>query len=63
VSDEKKIHGVCPFCRVGTIDVDWYGSETELGPSIMHSLPACTTFYEMTGDEFVQAIIDRKHLS
>lgn len=56
------IRGACPFCTRGNIAVDWYGEESK-EPSIAHSLPACDTFYRLTGDEFVQAVIDRKHLS
>jgi hypothetical protein len=60
-----KSRGACPFCKHqgGTLEVDWYGEGSEFGPSILHSLPACDTFYRLTGDEFVQAVIDRKHLS
>jgi hypothetical protein len=54
----RRVDGPCPFCRDkgGTITCDF---EHDM---LLHSLPVCEPFERMTADEFVQAVIDRKHL-
>ena len=54
--------GPCPFCHRsgGTVSVDW---EAENGrpAALYHSLPTCETYDRLTADEFVRAVIERRH--
>jgi hypothetical protein len=54
----QRIDAACPFCAPsgGIITLDF-----EHG-GILHSLPVCQSFDRMTADEFVQAVLDGKHL-
>lgn len=57
------VTGPCPFCHTkgGNITVDW-GDEKRDG-ALFHSLPYCETYSRLTADEFVRAVIERRHLS
>lgn len=59
------VSGACPFCHraEGRITADFEGKSNSVdSPMLLHTLPVCREFERMTGDEFVQAVIDRKHL-
>jgi len=63
MSDSNRVKGPCPFChhRGGTIDCDFEG---QVGgqPMLYHSLPTCPEYDRMSADEFVAAVIERRHL-
>jgi hypothetical protein len=62
---EALISGPCPFChrKGGHVTADFDGTSNDAAqPMLLHTLPYCREFSEMSGDEFVQAVIDRKHL-
>ena len=56
--------GACPFCGV-EFSVDWdnTGPTGEATGAIFHGEPLCKKFQTLTGDEFVQAVLDGKHRS
>jgi hypothetical protein len=66
VSDVSKMPttGGCPWCGLG-FSVDWNdaGPNGEATGAIYHELPLCKKYMELTGDEFVQAVLDGKHRS
>jgi len=55
---EDSIKGPCPFChrQGGQIICDFNGVGV-----LIHTLPACETYNRLSADDFVQAVIDRKH--
>jgi hypothetical protein len=70
VSAKSDVSGPCPFCHHsgGTITADFSAPEGEAAPkeatgTLFHSLPTCETYDRMTGDEFIRAVIARKHVS
>lgn len=56
--------GVCPFCGLG-FAVDWHeaGPQGEATGAIYHEHPLCKQYDTLSGDEFVQAVLDGKHRS
>jgi hypothetical protein len=71
VGNEGKadVSGPCPFCHTqgGNITVDWgeaaQGDKPKRPGMLFHSLPYCSTYERLSGDEFIRAVIARKHLS
>ena len=59
-----RVRGPCPFCyrTGGTIDADFDGQAGN-GAAIYHSLPTCADYNRLSGDEFIKAVIARKHTS
>jgi len=62
---DEPIRAPCPFCyrRGGAIIVDFDGVDSGGVPCLIHSLPPCETYLRLNADEFIAAIIERKHLS
>lgn len=58
------VEGPCPFCRAtgGQVIADFDGRFVG-EPALLHSVPACADYTRMSGDEFVDAVIGRRHLS
>ena len=59
MSDSRKpTVGPCPFCHHsgGKLECDFDGG------MLFHTLPVCETFNRLTADEFVKAVIERKHV-
>jgi hypothetical protein len=69
VEAKADVTGPCPFCHTkgGQITVDWgeaaQGSKPARDGMLFHSLPYCGTYERLSADEFVRAVIERKHLS
>jgi len=55
---EKPISGPCPFCRHSGGSITCSFDEGVL----LHTLPPCETYLRLSADEFVQAVIDKKHM-
>ena len=68
-SAKSDVSGPCPFCHHsgGTITVDFSAPEGDAPKdatgALFHSLPTCETYDRLSGDEFIRAVIDRKHVS
>jgi hypothetical protein len=59
------VSGPCPFCHRtgGTITVDFHTPQPDGGTGlVLHSLPTCETYDRLSADDFVRAVIDKKHL-
>jgi hypothetical protein len=64
---KMKKSGPCPFCLHSGGMVEWdfdnpgVGGDSTTG-YVNHSLPACENYVRLSADDFVRAIIDRKHV-
>jgi len=69
VTAKADVSGPCPFCyrEGGSIVADFDppggdGFPKDAMGSLFHSMPPCETYTRLSGDEFIRAVIARRHL-